>query len=162
MQALYFDCFAGASGDMIVGALIDLGLDLGLVKRRIASLGLEGYEIAAARVLRCGIAATKFDVGLTESREPARRLADIRTLIDRSSLSYRVKAESIRIFERLADAEARVHGVGPADIHFHEVGAVDSIIDVVGAMIGIEWLGAERFFASPLRVGYGTVKAEHG
>src|SRR5262249_41083135 len=162
MQAVYFDCFAGASGDMIVGALIDLGLDLDLLKRGIASLGLAGYDIAAARVLRCGIAATKFEVGLSESKQPARRLADIKNLIDRSSLSHRVKADSIRIFERLAGAEARVHGVDPGDIHFHEVGAVDSIIDVVGAMIGIEWLGAERCYASPLRVGCGTVQAEHG
>jgi uncharacterized protein (TIGR00299 family) protein len=162
MKAVYFDCFAGASGDMIVGALIDLGLDFDALKREIGSLGLAGYDITATRVLRCGIAATKFQVELSESKQPARRLADIRALIERSSLSARVKAQSLRVFERLAAAEARVHGVDAGEIHFHEVGAVDSIIDIVGAMIALERLGIEGCYASPLRLGCGTVRAEHG
>jgi uncharacterized protein (TIGR00299 family) protein len=162
MEVAYFDCFAGASGDMIVGALVDLGLDIDQLRHDIRSLGLQGYELTSKRVLRCGIAATKFDVELSEANQPARRLVDIKSLIDRSLLSSHIKAESIRIFERLAEAEARVHGVDPGEVHFHEVGAVDSIIDIVGAMIGIEKLGIELCYASPLRVGCGTVLAEHG
>jgi uncharacterized protein (TIGR00299 family) protein len=162
MRAAYFDCFAGASGDMIVGALIDLGVDLDQLKREIGSLGLQGYEIAASRVVRSGIAATKFEVKVTDSRQPARRLGDIRSLIDRCSLSAQVKARSISVFERLGAAEARVHGVDVEDIHFHEVGAVDSIIDIVGAMIGLEQLGIEHYYSSALRVGCGTVETEHG
>jgi uncharacterized protein (TIGR00299 family) protein len=162
LKAVYFDCFAGASGDMIVGALIDLGLDFDILKGQIGSLGLEGYDLDTTRVLRCGIAATKFQVNLGQSRQPARRLADITGLIERSSLSSLVKTRSIRVFQRLGAAEARVHGVDIGDIHFHEVGAVDSIIDIVGAMIGLEQLGIEACYASPVRLGSGTVQAEHG
>src|SRR5262249_18879638 len=162
MEAVYFDCFAGASGDMIVGALIDLGLNIDEFRRDIGSLGLEGFEISATRVLRCGIAATKFDVKLSASKQSVRSLADITALIDRSTLPTRVKTRSIQVFKRLAEAEARVHGVAVNDIHFHEVGAVDSIIDIVGAMIGIERLGIERLYCSALRVGCGTVSAQHG
>src|SRR5262245_1647921 len=162
MQAAYFDCFAGASGDMIVGAMIDLGLDVDHLRREIASLGLEGYQISASRVLRCGIAATKFEVNTVQSEQPERRLADIKGLIDRSQLSSTVKTRSMRVFERLGGAEARVHGVGIDDVHFHEVGAVDSIIDIVAAMIGLDKLGIERCYASALRVGFGTVQTEHG
>jgi hypothetical protein len=162
MRALYFDCFAGVSGDMLVGALIDLGVDLEALKQLLSSLGLGGYSIKAGRVKRSGIAATKFDVDLDETSQPARRLADIQELIQRSELSATTKARSILIFERLAEAEARVHATGVDQVHFHEVGAVDSIVDVVGAVLGFEMLRIDRFFSSPLRVGRGTVKTEHG
>jgi uncharacterized protein (TIGR00299 family) protein len=162
MRALYFDCFAGVSGDMLVGALLDLGVDPGALKQSLASLGLTGYDIKAARVKRSGIAATKFDVEVKEISQPARRLADIRAMIQRSELSEVTKVRSIQIFERLAEAEAHVHGVGVDQVHFHEVGAVDSIIDVVGAVLGFELLGIDRFYSSPLRVGRGTVQTEHG
>jgi uncharacterized protein (TIGR00299 family) protein len=162
MRALYFDCFAGVSGDMIIGALLDLGVDLEELKRQLSSLALGGYEIRAERVKRSNIAATKFDVVVDESHQPARTLSDIRILIEGSSISPAAKALSIRVFEKLAQAEARVHASTPDRVHFHEVGAVDSIIDIVGAIVGFELLGVKRFLSSPLRVGRGSVKAAHG
>ena len=161
-RAVYFDCFAGVSGDMIIGAQLDLGVDPDLLRQQLSSLGLSGYEIKCRRVERGGIAAAKFDVELDETAQPARTLADIRSIIVGSSLTGRVKDQAIRVFERLAEAEANVHGTTPDKVHFHEVGAVDSIIDIVGASIGFELLGADRFFCSPLRLGSGSVNSQHG
>ena len=162
MRAVYFDCFAGVSGDMIIGAQFDLGADLESMKQQLSSLALDGYDITSHRVERSGIAATKFDVELNETGQPERTLADIRAIIARSSVTDHVKEHAIRVFERLAEAEAHVHWTTPDKVHFHEVGAVDSIIDIVGAMIGFELLGIERFFCSPLRLGSGSVNTEHG
>jgi len=162
MRALYFDCFAGVSGDMIIGALIDLGVDIDALRNQLSSLGLSAYQLKAERVKRSGIAAVKFDVEVDEGKQPARKLADISEIINRSELSAQVKARSIQIFERLAEAEAQVHGSTRERVHFHEVGAVDSIIDTVGAMIAIEMLGVDRFFASPLRLGHGSIQTQHG
>ena len=162
MRTLYFDCFAGASGDMIVGALIDLGVDPEQLKREIGSLNLTGYKLVVSRVRRSAISATKFDVQLGSGSQPNRKLADIRDLIERSSLSAWVKLESLRVFERLAAAEAKVHNTTPEDVHFHEVGAVDSIVDVVGAMAGFDLLGIRKFASSSLRLGHGFVNTEHG
>jgi pyridinium-3,5-bisthiocarboxylic acid mononucleotide nickel chelatase len=162
MRLLYFDCFAGISGDMTIGALIDLGIDVESLKQQLASLGLSGYEINIDRVERSGIAATKFNVEVEPTPQPARHLADIREIINSSKLSELARSRSLRAFELLAEAEARAHGTTADAVHFHEVGAVDSIIDIVGAMIGFEMLGVERFVSSPLRVGYGSVRAAHG
>jgi pyridinium-3,5-bisthiocarboxylic acid mononucleotide nickel chelatase len=162
MRVVYFDCFAGASGDMILGALVDLGIDLESLKRQLSSLGLGGYEIKTERVKRSGIAATKFHVEVDEGRQPARKFADIRDLIMRADLSEQVKSRSVCAFLLLAEAEARVHESTMDEVHFHEVGAVDSIIDTVGAMIGFELLGAKSFFCSPVRLGHGAVKTAHG
>ena len=162
MRAVYFDCFAGLSGDMIIGAQLDLGLDFESLNRQLLSLELEGYRINSRRVIRGGIAATKFDVEVDEESQPARTISDIRSIILRSSVSQSVKDRATRVFERLAEAEANIHGTVPDKVHFHEVGAVDSIVDIVGAMIGFESLGIDRFFCSPLRVGSGTVETQHG
>jgi len=162
MRIVYFDCFAGVSGDMIVGALLDLGVDFDALKRELSSLAISSYGIKTRPVERGGIAATKFDVEVDLGDQPARTLADIRSIILESSLSEITKKRSLAVFERLADAEAKVHGTTQNEIHFHEVGAVDSIIDVVGTMIGFEILGVERFYCSPLRVGRGVIEAEHG
>jgi uncharacterized protein (TIGR00299 family) protein len=162
MRALYFDCFAGVSGDMLIGALIDLGVDLDALSNQLSSLGLSAYQVKAERVKRSGIAAVKFNVEVDEGKQPSRKLADICEIINRSELSAQVKARSIQIFERLAEAEAQVHGSTRERVHFHEVGAVDSIIDTVGAMIGLDMLGVDRFFASPLRLGHGLVQTQHG
>ena len=162
MRIVYFDCFAGVSGDMIVGALLDLGVDFDALKRELSSLAISSYRIKTRPVERGGIAATKFDVEVDLGDQPARTLADIRSIILESSLSEITKKRSLAVFERLADAEAKVHGTTRNEIHFHEVGAVDSIIDVVGTMIGFEILGVERFYCSPLRVGRGVIEAEHG
>jgi len=161
-RAAYFDCFAGVSGDMIIGAQLDLGLDFEKLKHQLSLLGLEGYEITKRRVQRGGIAAAKFDVEVDETGQPPRTISDIRSIIRGSAVTRHVKDQAIRIFERLAEAEARVHGTTPDKVHFHEVGAVDSIIDIVGAVIGFELLGVERFFCSPLRLGHGTVDTAHG
>ncbi|MEK6284702.1 MAG: nickel pincer cofactor biosynthesis protein LarC [Acidobacteriota bacterium] len=162
MRVVYFDCFAGVSGDMTIGAQIDLGVDLESLKQQLSSLQLSGYELNSRRVQRSGIAATKFDVEIDQRAQPERTLADIRSLILGSSVSEQVKDRAVRVFERLAEAEARVHGTTPDKVHFHEVGSVDSIIDIVGAMVGFELLGVERFFCSPLRVGSGSVQTQHG
>ncbi len=162
MRAAYFDCFAGVSGDMIIGAQLDLGVDLESLEQQLSSLGLDGYQIKSRRVERSGVSAAKFDVEVNQAAQPARTLADIRSIIVGSNATDHVKDQAILVFERLADAEARVHGTTPEKIHFHEVGAVDSIIDIVGAMIGFELLGAERFFCSPLRLGSGSVGSQHG
>ena len=162
MRVVYFDCFAGISGDMIVGAQLDLGVDIESLRDQLSSLGLSGYEISSSPVRRNAIAATKFEVVVHQQQQPARTLADIRSIVIESNLSEAVKSRSIAIFERLADAEAKVHGTTAEKIHFHEVGAVDSIIDTVGAMIGFELLGVEHFFCSPLRVGTGLIETEHG
>jgi pyridinium-3,5-bisthiocarboxylic acid mononucleotide nickel chelatase len=162
MRVVYFDCFAGVSGDMTIGAQLDLGVDLESLKEQLSSLGLEGYEIKSRRVQRSFISATKFDVEVDQREQPARSLADIRSIINTSSLSHTTKSRSIAAFERLADAEAHVHGTTRDKVHFHEVGAVDSIIDTVGAMVGFELLGVDRFYSSPLRVGSGFIDTEHG
>jgi len=162
MRAAYFDCWAGVSGDMIVGAQIDLGVDPEALKAQLASLRLEGYEISVSSVRRGAIAATKFDVVVDQAAQPHRHLSDISKIIVNSGLSDRVKTQAQKIFERLADAEAIVHGITREKIHFHEVGAIDSIIDIVGALIGFELLKIDKLFCSALRVGSGTVSTEHG
>jgi uncharacterized protein (TIGR00299 family) protein len=162
MRAIYFDCFAGISGDMTIGALLDLGVDFEELKRQLATLALSGYEVSAEKVKRSGIAATKFKVAVDEARQPARKLADISAIIGNSQLSEDVKSRSLKVFEKLAQAEAKVHGSTVEEIHFHEVGAVDSIIDVVGAVIGFALLGVDNFYASPLRVGFGSINVAHG
>jgi uncharacterized protein (TIGR00299 family) protein len=162
MRTLYFDCFAGVSGDMIIGALIDLGVDSERLRQQLASLQLSGYQVDANKVTRASIAATKFDVRVEPGQRTERRIGDIRKIIEGSGLSAGVKSGCLRVFERLAQAEAAVHNKPIEEVHFHEVGAVDSIVDIVGAMIGFEALAIERFIASPLRLGFGSVKAEHG
>lgn len=162
IRVVYFDCFAGVSGDMIVGALLDLGVDLEGLRRQLFTLKLSGYQVNCRRVNRGGISATKFDVAIDQQAQPPRSLADIRAIILGSSLAEFTKRRSLAVFERLANAEAEVHGTSPEQVHFHEVGAVDSIVDVVGAMIGFESLGIERFLCSPLRIGSGSIETEHG
>jgi len=161
MKTLFFDCFAGISGDMTLGALVSAGADAGALTAQVALLGVEGYELSFERVDRSGISATRAVVRAREERHH-RHPADIERLIDNSRLGGRIKARAKRIFARLAEAEARVHNVPVERIHFHEVGALDSIVDVVGACVGFELLGVERFVCSPLHVGSGTVEMAHG
>ncbi len=182
MKTLYLDCFAGISGDMTIGALLDLGLDFELLKSELAKLGVEGYELSLVRVDRSGINAAKFDVHLQKqihvhhhhdhhhhdhSHEEQhshdhRSLATIKHLIAASALSAQVKQTATVIFQRIGEAEAKIHGVDIEAVHFHEVGAVDSIVDIVGACIGLEALGIEQILSSPLHVGYGTFTCAHG
>ncbi len=162
MRTVFFDCYAGVSGDMIVGALLNLGVDIDSLGRQIETLGLTGYQLSSEPVKRAGVAATKFNVTVDENAQPRRGLSGIKRIINNSELSATAKSNAIRVFERLAEAEARVHGATADSVHFHEVGAVDSIVDIAGAMIGFEMLDVQRFHCSPLRVGYGMVKTEHG
>ncbi len=167
MTVAYFDTFSGASGDMIVGALLDTGLSMDDLRADLAKLALEGYSISANAVQKRSLAATKFDVTLDDHHDhdhqhERRGLADIVGMIGDSSLAQGVKDRAVRVFERLAAAEAAVHGVRVEDVHFHEIGAVDSIVDIVGAAIGLERLGITKIIAGPLRFGSGTIECAHG
>ena len=174
MKILYFDCFAGAAGDMILGALIDAGVPFEAVQQALGSLAVDGYEVAADRVVKGGITAVKFRVReLPESGQvpaaatpaPAHRhyhLEHIRAAIDRSALSEAGKARANHMFSRLAEAEAAIHGMSVEKVHLHEVGAIDSIIDIVGAVFALEWLGVDRIVVSPMNVGGGMVRSAHG
>jgi uncharacterized protein (TIGR00299 family) protein len=161
MRTLYFDCFAGASGDMILGALVSVGVDPRTLLEQLALLNLNGYEVGFETVDRSGISATHARVR-TAHEHAHRHLGDILKIIYESGLSDNVKERAARVFSRLAEAEARVHNMAVERIHFHEVGALDAIIDVVGACIGFELLGVERFLCSALHVGSGTVEMAHG
>ena len=163
MKVLYFDCGCGISGDMFVGALLDVGADFGGVEAGLASLGLKGYVIRAEEVRRKGIRGMHFRVLQEEGvKQPHRHLAHIREIIERGKLPEDVKAASLGTFQRIAEAEAAVHGTSVEKVHFHEVGAVDSIVDVVGAYLALHSLGVDRVESSPLNVGGGTVQCAHG
>ena len=181
-RILYFDTFSGISGDMVLGAFLDLGLPLRELERALGSLTFGGYHVTADRVLRAGLSATKFSVheehqhdhhhdhhdhGHADSvhgsgSHPHRTLIDIFRLIDGSALSDAGKARAKALFTRLGEAEAAVHQMPLEKIHLHEVGALDSIIDVVGAVFALEWAGADRIICAPLNVGGGTVHSAHG
>ena len=163
MKILYFDCFAGISGDMTVGALLDLGVPLSFLKEELArlSISLSGYTLSAEETSRRGIRAAKFSVHVTED-QPHRHYSDIAELIERSTLAAQVKEQAGQIFHRLAEAEAKVHGVELSRVHFHEVGALDSIIDIVGTALCLQYLGIEGLYASALPLGSGYVETAHG
>jgi uncharacterized protein (TIGR00299 family) protein len=156
----YFDCFSGISGDMTLGALVDAGVDSQAIQSAVASLGVP-CELTFETVRRAGFRATYARVE-TPHEHAHRHLHHIEALIDRSTLSPRQNELAKRIFRRLGEAEAAVHGVPLEKIHFHEVGAVDSIVDIVGAAVGLDLLGVDRFEASPVPPGRGSVRAAHG
>jgi len=158
----YLDCFSGLSGDMILGALLDAGLPLDMLTAELAKLPLTGYRLSAQPVRRGIITGTQVEVFSEGSAQERRNLEEILNLIERSGLTQRVKKRSALIFERLATAEAKVHRLPIEEVHFHEVGAVDAIVDVVGAVLGLDLLGIEALFSSPLPSGSGTVQTEQG
>jgi pyridinium-3,5-bisthiocarboxylic acid mononucleotide nickel chelatase len=161
MKLAYFDCFSGISGDMTLGALVDAGCDLEHLRRELRALQLPGWEVSAEKVWKNGMAATYVKVK-TEDHQRHRSLSAIHEILKNSQLAPEVRGRAAAIFQRLGQAEARVHNVPVEKIHFHEVGAVDAIVDIVGACIGFQALGVERFACSPLNVGGGTVKVAHG
>ncbi len=161
MKALYFDVFAGISGDMTLGALVDLGLPLELLRAEVSKLGLEQVEILAHATERQSIRGVKVDVRCNE-RGVVRTYANIRALIEKSGLNDRVKERSLAIFRTLAEAEGKIHSRNVDQVHFHEIGAVDSIVDVVGCSVGLDYLGVERIFSSPIPTGKGWVRTDHG
>ena len=162
MKIAYFDCFSGISGDMILGALMDLGLPRTELEKELRKLPIGGYEINCFPDKRMGIYGCNVKVILKEQDTHHRSLSDIRHLIEESSLGKGCKNLSIKVFHRLAEAEARIHKKNVEDIRFHEVGAVDSIIDVVGSVIGVRYFGFDRIYASKIPLGSGFVKCRHG
>lgn len=161
MKVAYLDCFSGISGDMLLGALVDAGLDFDLLQRDLAGLALDEYELYEQKVNKQGISGTKVQV-LSLEGHVHRHLSDIQEIIARSTLPVPVKDKSLEIFINLGKAEAKIHGTTLDQIHFHEVGAVDAIVDIVGSVIGFWRLGIEKVFSSELHVGKGFVKAAHG
>ena len=195
MKTLYLDIFSGISGDMFLGAMIDLGVDAKKLENELSKLNLEGYLINVSRKTKANIEGVKFDVhllpkegeaqsgslshshehSLSHSHEHShshshdndehtheRNFDDIKKLINKSSLSKWVKEKLVAVFPRVAEAEGKVHGMPPDDVHFHEVGAIDSIVDIVGAAICLEWLGVERVISNAVEVGSGYVNCAHG
>jgi len=161
MKLAYFDCASGISGDMTLAALIDAGAELAAIQAGIDSLGLPGCRLVAAEVKRCGFRGVHIQVQ-HEPEQKHRHLHHITGLIDRSNLTERAKELARRIFTRLGEAEAKVHGTTIEKVHFHEVGAVDSIADIVGTAIGCDLLGIERVVASPVPTGQGFITIAHG
>jgi hypothetical protein len=161
MTIAFFDCFSGISGDMILGALVDLGLDIEDIASTLSSLDLEEFRLEAREVSSYGLRATKVDVVVPDS-VLVRTFNNIRDMIENSALPQQVKVTSLEIFMRLASAESVVHGKPIDQVHFHEVGAVDSIVDIVGAAYGVYSLGISDVFSSPLPLGHGMIKTAHG
>ncbi|MCX6902714.1 MAG: nickel pincer cofactor biosynthesis protein LarC [Verrucomicrobia bacterium] len=176
MNSLYLDLFSGISGDMFLGALIDLGVDAARLETELRKLGVGGYHLHISRDRRGGMSGTRFDVHLEEEHhshhphhhEPeqehrhGRTFLDIRGIIERSALSSWVKEKAVAIFQRVADAEGKIHGRPADQVHFHEVGAVDSIVDITGACLALEMLDRPRVLASAVVEGTGSVKCAHG
>ncbi len=157
----YLDCFSGVSGDMFLGALLDAGLPMEELERALATMPLGGYRLEAAKVSRCGLSGSHFRVHV-EQKSHHRDLGDIRGIITSSGLNPDIKARSLEMFERLARVEAAAHGTDPEKVLFHEVGAVDSIIDIVGSVFAFQFMGIDSLHVSPLPLGSGFVKSSHG
>ncbi|MBS3807114.1 MAG: nickel pincer cofactor biosynthesis protein LarC [Bacteroidales bacterium] len=179
MKILYYDCFSGISGDMNLAALIGLGVEPDYLRSQLSKLGLEGYSIRVSRDVRHSISGTRVDVILNHSHDHPhdreevhshghshehvhRNLEDIRKIVESSALNGTVKESSMKMFRLIAEAEAKVHGTTVDQIHFHEVGAVDSIVDIVGAAICLDYLKVDRVVSSPVQLGGGFVECAHG
>ena len=186
MKTLYLDIFSGISGDMFIGALLDLGVDVRKLEHELKKLKLDGYHLRVTRQQKSGIEGVKLDVHLADDHDPEhhqahghehhphdhghdphhhaenRTFAEIKKLVAKSKLSAWVKKKSIAVFQRLAEAEGKIHGLPPVKVHFHEVGAVDSIVDIVGACIALDLLGKPRVLAAPVVEGTGWVDCAHG
>ncbi|MBL8769118.1 MAG: nickel pincer cofactor biosynthesis protein LarC [Planctomycetes bacterium] len=163
MGVAYFDCFSGIAGDMVLGSLIHAGLPEAVLRSELAKLGLDEYVLKIERVWRDAMEGFRVDVVVEAGRElPHRGLREIREILGRSSLDPWVKERATAVFTRLAVAEGKVHGCSPEDVHFHEVGATDAIVDVVGAVAGLRHLGVERVLVGPITEGSGTQRCAHG
>ena len=161
MKVAYFDCFAGISGDMTLGALVDAGLSFAALKSELDKLSVREFTLSQRRVEKHGIAGTKIDVNAREGHVH-RHLKDVLKIINSSSISASAKEKAARVFQKLAEAEAKIHGTTIEAVHFHEVGAVDAIVDVVGAIVGLELLNIEAIYASKFRFGSGHTRGAHG
>lgn len=161
MKVAYFDCFAGISGDMTLGALVDAGLSFAALESELDKLSVREFTLSQRRVEKHGIAGTKIDVNAREGHVH-RHLKDVLEIINNSAISASAKEKAARVFQKLAEAEAKIHGTTIEAVHFHEVGAVDAIVDVVGAIIGLELLEIEAIYASKFRFGSGHTRGAHG
>ncbi len=161
MRAAYFNCFSGISGDMVLAALVDLGWPIKELERELSKLDLFNYQIEAEKVAKQGITSTQIKIRIKEGKKE-RTLKDILSILDKSKLEEKIKERSQAIFIRLASVEAKIHGKSVQEVHFHELGGLDTIIDVVGAVAGMKYLGIEKVYSSPLPLGKGFVKCSHG
>lgn len=163
MRILYYDCFAGISGDMNLGAMIDLGVDPDFLKHELEKLNIEGFHLNIEKDIRRGISGTKATVVIENpDNEKHRHLRHVEEIVNNSSLSDKVKITSLEIFKKIAFAEAKVHNIEVQRVHFHEVGALDSIADIVGAAICLDALKVDKVLSAPIQLGGGTVKCAHG
>ena len=162
MNHLHFDCFSGVSGDMILGALVDAGLPFKDLVRGLARLPVEGFRLTQKRVERGAVSATKVDVLIEKGFRAPLTLSQIKRILLKSGLPPTVKDKSQAVFDRLADAEGKAHGTEPSHVHFHEVGVIDSFVDVVGGVLGLHLMGIQRVTASAINVGSGTLTSAHG
>ncbi len=165
MNIAFFECFSGVSGDMIIGSLVDAGLDLDYISSELKKLELPDFHLFPKKTNRCGICGTKLEITFKANQSYQhhhRNFDDICNIIKKSALKEQIQERCVAVFERLAHAEAKVHNADIKDVHFHEVGAVDSIIDIVGAVIGFDKLGFDKIFFSPIATGSGYVDCEHG
>ena len=167
MKTAYFDCFAGISGDMCLGALVDAGADISEIAKYLKKIPLKNYVLESRKVLRNGISATKVDVIIKQSaisnqQSAAKKWADIKKIIDRSTLDKHIKEKGLKIFKKLFEAEAKVHGEPLDKVHLHEIGGVDCIVDIFGTLIGLDMLGVKKIYTSSINLGSGKVKTDHG
>ena len=159
---LHFDCFSGISGDMTLGALVDVGLSPRALRQSLKALPVSGYRLKVSKVRRGAVHATKVDVVISKVAEKHRSWTQIRRLLSTSRLPPQVKKQALAVFERLATAEGKVHGQDPANVSFHEVGAIDALVDIVGGLLGCHELGVKTVSASAVNVGSGTINGTHG
>jgi uncharacterized protein (TIGR00299 family) protein len=162
MRTAYFDCFSGISGDMTIGALVDAGASFEVLRDQLATLHVPGFDVAIEKVTKQGIAGTKFHVHVHDPGTQHRRLRDIEAILHASGLAARIQERALEVFTSLAEAEATIHHTTTDQVHFHEVGAIDSIVDITGAVIALDLLEVRRVMASPVNVGAGFVRAAHG
>ena len=166
LRTAYFDCYSGISGDMILGALVDLGVDIKDIRKALKGIDLKGYKLQAKKIQRNGLACTQITVAIEKRKHqhshPHRGFTNIKKLIERSGLSSKVKKNSIEIFKRIAKVEAQIHNTTIEKIHFHEVGGIDSIVDIVGGVWAIESLKLDKIYSSGLNIGEGFVDCAHG
>ncbi|MCA1761197.1 MAG: LarC family nickel insertion protein, partial [Bacteroidales bacterium] len=163
MKVLYYDCFAGISGDMNLGALIDLGVDVGFLKTELGKLNIEGFHLEVKKDQRRGITGTKAEVIIeNQENEKHRHLRHVEEIVNNSALPEHVKTNALKIFDLIAVAEGKVHNIPKERVHFHEVGALDSIADIVGAAICLDYLNVDKVMSSSIQLGGRTVKCAHG
>jgi pyridinium-3,5-bisthiocarboxylic acid mononucleotide nickel chelatase len=162
MKLAYFDCFSGISGDMILGAMVDAGLDLRQLRIKLSGLKIKGYELKSRRVTKNGIAATKLDVIAHEKQIPLDNFRSIQRLIQASRLEDAVKEQAVKVFHRLAMAEAKMHAKKTHTVRFFDIGHMDTVVDVIGALLGLRLLGIDKIFSSPIATGTGLVRTSHG